>query len=128
MSALPCSGDALDGEAEAPAGGGERRDVAGALVAVPEVLADDDRRDVQPLDEHLVHELVRRVSRRNSGVNGSTHMHVDAERLEQLGLERVAGEQRRVAARAGRSRIGCGSKVSTTAGTPRSRAARRPGR
>ena len=46
---------------------GQRRDVAGRLVPEAEVLADDDRGRVQPLDQRVVDELGRAAAGRTRG-------------------------------------------------------------
>src|SRR3954471_3846518 len=50
---------AVGGETEPAAEGAQQRDVTGGLGAEGEVVADDHRGRVQPVDEHLVHELLR---------------------------------------------------------------------
>ena len=76
---------------------GQRVDVPGGLVPEAEVVADDDGRGVQAVDERMVHELVRRHLRELERERQRAE-HVDAELLDQFGPPHDAGQHRRVRA------------------------------
>jgi hypothetical protein len=76
----------------------QQRDVALGLVPEPEVLADDDVRRVQPVDQDLADELVRRRLRQLEGEREDGDR-VGAEALQQLDPVPGRGEQRRMGAR-----------------------------
>ncbi len=97
----------FDLEAEPLAELGQQLDVARRLVAEGEVLADHDLRRVQPLHQHLVHELLGRQARDLSGERQHAE-HLDAELFGQLGAAPQGGQLRRMTTRAhhlGRVRV-----------------------
>lgn len=95
-------------------------DIAGRLVAETEVRALDDGLGVQLVDEDLGHEVGGRQLRELGG-EGEDEQRVHTQIGAQLGAAVVRGEQRGWLP--GRTTsLGCGSKVTTTEGTPSSRA------
>ena len=78
-------------------------DVAGGPVAEPEVVADHHERGVQVLDQDVVHELLGRELGELRRERDHAE-HVDAERLDQLGLAGRLGQHGRV--RAGPDHLG----------------------
>jgi hypothetical protein len=97
----------LHGEAERAPESFEQGHVAGRAVPEPEVVADHDRRRVQRLDQHIVHERIgvepgeRRRERHHAE-------RIHTELLDQLGLADRLGQHRRMRARAdhlGRVRV-----------------------
>ncbi|GAB4007662.1 hypothetical protein GCM10029992_62010 [Glycomyces albus] len=72
-----------DVETELGAQFGQPPDVSGGLVAEAEVLADDDRVGVEPVDQHAADERLRALQRELLGERQDAHA-VDAERAEQF--------------------------------------------
>ena len=83
--------EALDLEAEVGAHRRQQGDVAPALVAEVEVVADDHDLRAEALDQHLSHELLGRLLGPGL-VEGQHDDVVDARGLQQLDLVLVAGE------------------------------------
>src|SRR6185369_4011545 len=86
---------ALNREAEGTAQLRQQADIAGRLVAEPELLPDHEDRGVQVLHQHVVHErLGRELGEVQRERDDAEHVH--AELLDQLRLAGRLGEDRRV--------------------------------